>query len=242
MNYSGADVGFWFVGGYDLLGYTFKIDVNTDEDTVDITCLGDHVEENASLGVRRFDVSMEAFYNDNAGATDDALEARFSDHVVACLGLEGNTNGLNFLAFEGPCIYKMSKNVSMKDLIKMKIDFLGSGAAERGKVLQPHAIISSTTAEPVGTTYNSLAGSAAGGAGYIQCTNFAGAASLTVKIRHSTDDITYVDLVTFTDITASFASERVTVAGTVNQYLREKYTFNTPTAQTATVFVGFVRN
>jgi len=43
----------------------------------------------------------------------------------------------------------------------------------------------------------------------------------TVKVQHSSDDVTYADLVTFTSVSASATGgESITSTGTVNEYLR----------------------
>ncbi len=78
-----------------------------------------------------------------------------------------------------------------------------------------------------------------GGAGYQLVSDFSGFSGATGKIRHSADDSSYVDLVTFTAVSAANAGERVTVAGTVNRYL--KGTGTVTGSGTLTPFSGFAR-
>ncbi len=112
-------------------------------------------------------------------------------------------------------------------------------------------VISPTTfSVPVDTTASTGAGtggsfvranSANGGAGYQMVPAMAGFTGFIGKIRDSADDITYGDLLTFTNVTAAPAAERLTnVADTVvDRYLC--YT-GTPTgAGSVTAFVGFAR-
>lgn len=83
----------------------------------------------------------------------------------------------------------------------------------------------------------------AGGAGYLQCTELTlgGYTDLTVKCRHSADNITFADLVTFTGLTA-IGAQRVEVAGTVNRYLASSHDFTGAGAgPTATFLAGFAR-
>jgi hypothetical protein len=85
------------------------------------------------------------------------------------------------------------------------------------------------------------ANSANGGAGIQMIPALAGFTGFVGKIRDSPDDITYGDLLTFTNVTAAPAAERLTnVADTVvDRYLC--YT-GTPTgAGSVTAFVGFAR-
>lgn len=60
-----------------------------------------------------------------------------------------------------------------------------------------------------------------GGAGYQQVSAFAGFTGFVGKIRHSADDATYVDLVTFANVTAGPDAQRVAVAPgtTIRRYL-----------------------
>jgi hypothetical protein len=78
-----------------------------------------------------------------------------------------------------------------------------------------------------------------GGAGYLEVSAFSGFTGFIGKIRSSADDITYADLVTFTNVTSAPTAQRVTVAGTVDRYL----SFNGDVTGTGsiTVFAGFSR-
>lgn len=58
-----------------------------------------------------------------------------------------------------------------------------------------------------------------GAAGYLQVTDFSGFTGFVGKLRDSADDSTYADLISFTNVTAAPASERLTVAGTVDRYM-----------------------
>ena len=61
---------------------------------------------------------------------------------------------------------------------------------------------------------------------------------MAIKVQHSADNVTYADLLTFTDLTAA-GGQRGAATGTVNRYTRLVYT---ATAGTATFVVGFGRN
>lgn len=83
------------------------------------------------------------------------------------------------------------------------------------------------------------ANSLAGGAGYQQVTEFSGFTGFVGKIRDSADDVTYADLVTFTNVTAAPGKERLAVTGTIDRYLSFD---GTPTgAGSIRAFSGFSR-
>jgi hypothetical protein len=91
----------------------------------------------------------------------------------------------------------------------------------------------------LGTVVDSGAGSSSGGAGYLEVTAMSGFTGFVGKIRDSPDDVTYADLVTFSNVTAGPAAERVAVAGSVDRYL----SFNGDVTGTGSItpFVGFAR-
>jgi hypothetical protein len=88
-------------------------------------------------------------------------------------------------------------------------------------------VISTTTfSVPVNVTVAGTGGSfvranSTGGAvGYQFASDLATITGFVGKIQHSTDDSIWSDLITFTNVTATPAKERLTVAGTINRYTR----------------------
>jgi hypothetical protein len=63
---------------------------------------------------------------------------------------------------------------------------------------------------------------------------------LDVKIQHSTDNVTFADLITFTQAT-DVTSQRISVTGTVNRYTRETRTIGGSSTPTFTYAVAFAR-
>jgi len=61
-----------------------------------------------------------------------------------------------------------------------------------------------------------------GGVGVLSVTAFTGLTSIGVKIQHSTDNVSWFDLITFTSVTATATAERKFLAAgtTVNRYVR----------------------
>jgi len=109
-------------------------------------------------------------------------------------------------------------------------------------------VISATTFSiPVNVTVGGTGGtlvqanSLNGGAGYLQVTAFSGFSGFVGKVRHSDDDVTYVDLATFANITSAPGKERVAVAPgtTVRRYLA--FDGNVTGSGSITVFSGFAR-
>lgn len=112
---------------------------------------------------------------------------------------------------------------------------------------QTATVVSTTTfTVPVNVTIGGTGGtivranSANGGSGYQQITALSGFTGFVGKVRDSSDDITYADLVTFTNVTSAPSAERVTVAGTVDRYL--SYDGNVTGSGSITAFAGFSRS
>ena len=82
------------------------------------------------------------------------------------------------------------------------------------------------------------ANSSGGAVGYQQIAAFSGFTGFIGTIRHSTDDITYADLIVFANATGVEA-QRVAVAGTVHRYI--SYIGDVTGTGSITPFVGLVR-
>lgn len=104
----------------------------------------------------------------------------------------------------------------------------------------------STFSVPVNVTTGGTGGSfvrsntSAGGVGYCAVSAFSGFTGVVMKIRSSADDVTYVDLITFTNVTAAPTAERIAVAGTIDRYLCASGAVTG--AGSITPFIGFSRN
>lgn len=88
-------------------------------------------------------------------------------------------------------------------------------------------VLGAETATGNGTGVDNTTASTNGGTGVLQVTaGSPGAATLVVKVQHSPDNTTYTDLITFASVLGSDAptSQRLTVAGTVNRYVRAQWT------------------
>jgi hypothetical protein len=83
------------------------------------------------------------------------------------------------------------------------------------------------------------ASSALGGVGYMSIVAISGFSGFVGKIRHSTDDSTYTDLITFTNQT-TIGAQRIAVAGTINRHLA--FSGDVTGSGSITLVAGFARN
>lgn len=77
-----------------------------------------------------------------------------------------------------------------------------------------------------------------GAVGHLQVTSFSGFSQVVIKLRDSTDNVTFADLITFATVTGRTA-ERKTVAGVVDRYVAADWVKTG--AGSITFFVGVVR-
>jgi len=92
-----------------------------------------------------------------------------------------------------------------------RVDLMGISLAD----------LAAVTVDTNGTGVDNAASSANGGCAALHVTAYSGFTNVVFKVQHATDNVTFVDLATFTTVTA-IGSQRVEVAAatTVNRYLR----------------------
>lgn len=242
--YGSANVGFLLVGGMDVLGDVTQLEDVREALTEDVTVLGDAWEQHAAVGVKRYTLSQQGFYNDAANRSNAALITPGASKVLA-FAPEGNTLGKRFVG-SGMVEASYTRQLSRGALHKANAEYLANTAHDEGIIL--HALGAETAASgntEGASSQDNLASSALGGAAYLQVTalTLGGFTNVTFKVRHSADDVTYADLATFAVVAAAPAAERVAVAGTVNRHLAHSWLFNgAGGGQSVSYVVGFARN
>lgn len=249
--YGSPNVGAVLVDGYDLMSYLLSMGpVKKAAVLTDNTTVGKTWKDVIDTGLKEMSIGpYEGFYDDDDGATGERALAEFATAVVICELRDGNTVGKNFIGAGGsqtggPFVAEYERMGQVGDLHKMGITFKGAGYLDDGKILHALGVEPDDGNTQGADSQDNGAGTSNGGAGYVQLTALTldGGSDLTVKVRHSTDDSTYTDLLTFTALTAKGA-ERKAVSGTVNRHLAASwaYTGSEGVNATATLFVGFAR-
>lgn len=240
--YSSKDVGFFTVGGYDVLGTTSKIEESAELKTEETTPLGVDAEEYTSTGVRKVGLTQDGWFDDATGSIHDLLATLPAASAVGMLAFQGNAVSKLFSGY--PSIYRTTYNrqVNLGAVQKANGEYACSAAAEEGYIAAPMA--ARTTAGNTDSTYADMGASGSnGGYGYlaVRSITLTGATGFVAKLRHSSDHITFADLVTFTSTTA-ITSERKSFAGTINRYLSCSWAWTGGTSPSATFAVGAVKN
>ena len=242
----GPASGLLFVDGYNMLSNKITgLREKATSQLTDTTGIGDTFEEQAPTGLTTVEVVQEgAFFDTTTNYSHDAFSGSVPTSPQAttrimCLGFAGQTIGYPMVGYEGNFTQDYEVVAALGDLQKANVTYAMSGSRSAGVIIEK-LVTKTDSWDTTSTPVDNSASSSAGGVGFIQCTAASGFSGFIGKVRHSADDVTYSDLLSFTDnVTAPFA-ERVTVSGTVNRYL--SFTGIITGSGSITVFCGFSRS
>ncbi|HXH05854.1 MAG TPA: hypothetical protein VNI83_04615 [Vicinamibacterales bacterium] len=243
--YGSADVAFFLVDGYDLKAdlTTFRLDVEAIlEETHG---LGAGWVEALPVGLRRATLEQEGFFDDALDRVHAALGGQQEVRRIVTVGVEGNVAGRRVTGIAGAFASRYNRQATRGELHKASASYRVVGQVEEGVLLHPLRTETAASGNTEGAeSVDGGAASSGGGAGYLQVQDLTlgGYTSVTIKMRHSADDVTYADLVTFANVTAAKTAQRVAVSGTVQRHLAHSWAFNgTGSSPSIRYAVGFAR-
>lgn len=197
------------------------------------------------VGLADGTVSLSGMFDNTAGAIDDHVQAATGqENQVFTIEPAGSAAGQPAQLIQGQLTsYDVTSAVGDIVTITAEIQASGSlGSINGGKVISSSAVnltASNSAASTTGIDFS--AGATNGAIGHLHVTENSANNILGVRLQHSTDNSTFTDLITFTNVAASTAtSQRSEVAGTVNRYVRAVVT-SSITAGSATYNVSFAR-
>jgi hypothetical protein len=236
--YGSASFSVFLAGGLNLLAAKVKgVRHGTEIPTENTLGLGETAENHTPIGMERAVLAQEqAIFSDVTNGIHLALRAPSSTPRVVTWAYRGNTIGSGFTGMLGALVASYEVLVSLAGLHKANATYRVSGALEEGVILQPHQ---QQTVDWTNTSVDNGASSAAGGVGFLEVSQLAGLTGFVGVIEHSTDNSAWSTLISFANVTAAPAAQRVEVAGTVNRYLR--FRGDVTGTGTVTVFAGFAR-
>lgn len=212
-----------YVGGYDATGSQRQIDVAVQvRDVLDATSLIDQAERVQEGGIERDEFSHSGFFDDATSAIDALLTANMGSTHVFLLTL-GTAIGKNAIFGGAALAHEYKRGVQLGDFFLSGATYASDVAWDfKGKLYLPKTTISSFPHS--GTITNDGGSSSSGGVAVVQVVSITNGTNITVSIRDSNDNFSGDDneLLAFTAITTASArgAQRVTVAGTVERYLR----------------------
>ena len=178
-------------------------------------------------------VSIGGFFDATADATLQPLMGGAAFDLF--VGYDGTTNG-NQCAFGVGNITNYAVSSPVGDVVATSVDVQSDNGFFNGKL---NFSGSDTTSGVMGSVVDDSSSSTNGFGAIVVCTSVSGTSpTFDIKVQHSADNVTYADLITFTQITAASSEVKVVASGTtVHRYIR---VFNTIGGSSTPTFNGFV--
>lgn len=216
--------------GNDLTGYLRSLSNSAEVETAETTTFSDD-DKTYVPGLADATLSAEGLFDATFDGELSTITGSGTKSVWSVypggdgVGTPGRGYSLDVTSAE--------RTAEIGDVVMVSIEGQSSVGTEP---ITSHHALAQRTASGTATVVDNGAASSNGGVGYLHATAASGTA--VIKVQHSSDNVTFVDLVTIGTVTASARSFRTTVAGAVNRYTRAVYTI---TSGTATFVAGFGR-
>ena len=182
----------------------------SDEDKTYITGLGDGT------------ISTSGLFDSTAGASDAVLNGLIGqeDNTLTVLP-EGATAGSRSIIANGQLTsYEVSSPVG--DVVAISAEVQADGGLFSGVALNGLESVSASAGVTASVDNGALTSN--GALANLHVTANTHDNTATFKVQHSSDGVSWADLITFTNVSASSTTgESVTSTGTVNRYLRGSY-------------------
>lgn len=224
-----------FIDYTDFSSYFNNIDVARTSDVAESTTFGKS-SKTYIAGQKDGTVSIAGFFDATADATLQPLLG--GNDMVLVMGIDG-VDASDSTSFAKGNINNYGVSSPVGDIVATSIDIQSDSGVYNGTILENATV----TATGSGTARDNSSSTADGGGAFLLATAVSGTSpTLDAKITHSADNVTYTDLVTFTQATGQTAELKVVDAGTtVNRYLKVEYTVG-GTNPSFSVIIGFGRN
>jgi hypothetical protein len=210
-----------FINGTNMSAFLNSASSTMAIETAETTTFGDQ-DKTYITGLSDGTVSMSGFFDSTAGASDAVLSGMIAtaDNAVSIFP-QGNVITRPATVVNGQMTaYDISSPVG--DVVALSAEVQADGGLFYGFDLVGADVRTSTGTSAV----QDNAALTTGGVSvnlHVHANTRNG--TTIVKVQHSSDNSTYVDLVTFTTISAAATvGENIAISGTVNRYLRASYT------------------
>ncbi len=207
--------------GTDMSPFLNEATTTQEVETAETTAFSDD-DKTYIVGLADGTISTSGMFDSSAGASDPVLRGMIQqeDNTFTVLP-EGVARGNRAVLANGELTsYEVSSPVA--DVVAISAEIQADGGLLNGLDLTGQQIVS---ASGVTTEVNNGASTANGALFNLHVTANDRDGATTIKVQHSSDNVSYVDLVTFTSVSASTTvGETITSTGTVNQYLRAEHT------------------
>jgi hypothetical protein len=239
MSQHGKDAGI-IIEQFDISSDLTEIQPSAQVDALEATTFGNTGHRHA-IGLRDGGIQINGLYNDGASGIYTLLNSIFqastpkiatAHPLGTALGSPAELCYADLTTFAKPIKY--ADLISISAYLKAAQNGIDFG-------VWLHALAAETTSTN-GSSHNNSAGTAGGGVVTLHVTAISGGSTVTIKVQHSVNNSTWVDLVTFTDVTAVGAQRTEIASGnTIRQYTRVISTFTGGSSPSTTYAVALAR-
>jgi hypothetical protein len=210
-----------FYNGADLSPYFNEASVSNDVEVAETTAFGD-TDKQYIAGLRDGTLSAAGMFDGSQGAIDQTLSALIGAEAADVVTLTPDGVAVGRRAFSAAArqtSYEISSPVS--DVVAASLEVQATDGVDTGVLLAARATV---TALGNGANVDQGASSSEGGIGYLHVTSNTMDGATAFKVQDSADAIVFVDLITFTSVSASATvGEKITVTGSVDRYVRASH-------------------
>lgn len=210
-------------------GFLRAFERGTEVEMADSTTFG--VEGHTFIpGLEQGTLSLDGLLDNTvtAGGQDETLDTALQAAAgsVITAAVNGFTLGNRvFMIDARETNYAVTSPVG--DVVNFNASWQSEGQVDHGVALHD---LTAETATANGTGVDNAALSTGGASASLHVTANTRSTSTTFKVQHSTDNSTYVDLITFAVVGTNVkTAEKLAVSGTVNRYLRAIWTLTAGT-------------
>tara|TARA_R100001163_G_C5067744_1_gene207132 strand:- start:3656 stop:4372 length:717 start_codon:yes stop_codon:yes gene_type:complete len=226
-----------YVNSSNYSTYFNSADATRTADTAESTTFGNSAKTFIA-GEKDGTVSLTGFFDATAdGVLQPLLGGADFDLVM---GIDGLDTG-DYATFSKGNITNYAVSSPVGDIVATSLDVQSDEGMWNGSVLTASAF---TTTAAQGSAQDNSSSTSNGCGAFLIVTSVSGTSPTgDVKIQHSADNVTYVDLITFTQATAATSEVKFVDSGTtINRYIRVYNTIGGSSTPTINAIVGFGRN
>jgi hypothetical protein len=166
-------------------------------------------------------LGLSGFFEPTAGdivTTLDTAAAAAGGLLVTAFPVTPAIGSLAFIG--GGNVSARGYPAAVKDVVKVELTGTPDDGVDLGVTVH---VLGAETATSNSTSVDNTLSSAGGAVASLHVTAYTGLTNIVCKVQHSTDNISFFDLITFSTVTAT-TWERQKITGTVNRYLRSLWT------------------
>jgi hypothetical protein len=228
-----------YINSSDYSSYFSNADSALTSDVAESTTFGATGSAKTYIaGLKDGTIGLSGFWDSTAdGVLQPLLGGADFDFAMGVDGLA--TGDRAVFAVSNITNYGVSSPVG--DIVATSVDVQSDDGIWNGSVLTAGEFAStavhSTTQDNGASTSNSCGA-------FVICTSVSGTSpTADIKLQHSADDVSWADLITFTQITAVTSEVKSVASGTtINRYIRVYNTIGGSSTPTINAIVGFGRN